>query len=168
MRYVFILLLISTTLLAQEAAKSTSAFTVSGQVKAPKTFTFDQLAKFPIHNLGDVVITNHKGDPKGTAKELSGVLLTEILRSMELVAESPKVLSEFYFTCIASDGYKVVFSWNELFNTTVGNSVYIVTSKDHQSMQKQDTNVLMISTQDVHTGRRYLKNLETVLVGRVK
>src|SRR5688572_14923744 len=96
---------------AQDNAKPTSSFTVNGKVKSPRIFTMTELKKLSPHNLGDVVITNHRGEAKGTAKELTGVLLTQILEQVELDAESPKVLSEYYFACIASDGYRVVYSW---------------------------------------------------------
>jgi hypothetical protein len=43
---------------------------------------------------------------------VKGVLLKDILIKVEIDAETPKVLSEYYFVCIASDNYKVVFSWN--------------------------------------------------------
>jgi DMSO/TMAO reductase YedYZ molybdopterin-dependent catalytic subunit len=84
--------------------KPTSTFTINGRVKSPKTFTLDEIVKLGVHNIGDVVITNHKGEAKGTAKELSGVLLTEVLKLIELDAESAKVFSEYSFVCYASDG----------------------------------------------------------------
>jgi hypothetical protein len=151
-----------------QAPKITSSFIVNGRVKTPKTFLFTDLEKMGIHHLGDIVITNHQGDVKGTAKELSGVLLKEVLSTLEIDAENPKVLSEYYFVCYASDGYKVVYSWNELFNTPVGNSVYIVTAKDHKSMKDLNENILMISSHDTQTGRRYVKNLETIRVVRAQ
>jgi hypothetical protein len=154
--------------LAQEVSKPTSSFTVNGKVKSPKTFTMADLKKLSPHNIGDIVIINHRGEARGTAKELTGVLLTQVLEQVELDAETPRVLSEYYFACIAADGYRVVYSWNELFNTVVGNSVYIIISKDHKPIDDADENVLMISTQDAKTGRRYLKNLETILVGRIR
>jgi len=40
---------------------------------------------------------------------------------------SLKLLSEVYITCIASDNYKVVFSWNEIYNSTIGEKVMILT-----------------------------------------
>jgi hypothetical protein len=153
---------------AQTTPKVSSSFTVNGRVKAPKTFTLTDITELGVHHLGDVVITNHKGEVKGTAKDLSGVLLTGILNLIELDAESPKVYSEYSFVCYASDGYKVVFSWNELFNTNVGHSVYILTSKDHKNMSELDENILMISSQDKNTGRRYVKNLETIRVVRAQ
>ena len=78
------------------------------------------------------------------------------------------MLSEYYFTCIASDGYKIIYSWNELFNTAIGNSVYILTSKDNQPLEKLDENIVMIATQDIRTGRRYVKNLQSIIVRRAE
>jgi hypothetical protein len=153
---------------AQEQVKQTSSIIINGRVKSPKTFTADAIRQYKIYNVGDVEITNHKGEVKGTAKELSGILLRDLLQSIEPDAESPKALSEYYFTCIASDGYKVVFSWNELFNTATGNTVYIVTSKDHKSIEALDESILLISTADVRTGRRYVKNLQSIIVRRAE
>lgn len=160
----FLLLIITTYTVAREKVIATSSITISGRVKSPKTFTTAAIQQHTVYNPGDVVITNHKGEPGGTAKELTGVLLKNILQSIE----SPKVLSEYYFSCIASDGYKVVFSWNELFNTATGNTVYIVTSKDHKPMDAQDERMLMSSSADVCTGRRYVKNLQSIIVRRVE
>src|SRR5687767_783125 len=129
---------VALTCFAQETSKPTSSFTINGKVEAPKIFTMTDLKKLSPHNLGDIVIANHKGEVKGTAKELTGVLLTQVLGQVELDAETPRVLSEYYFTCIASDGYRVVYSWNELFNTVVGNSVYIILSKEHKAMDDSD------------------------------
>jgi hypothetical protein len=160
------LFLVVTDSNAQEQVKPISSITISGRVKSPKTFTVDAIRQYKVYNIGDVVITNHKGEVKGTAKELSGILLKDLLQSIEPDAESPKVLSEYYFTCIASDGYKVVFSWNELFNTAAGNTVYIVVSKDHKPIDTLDESILLISTADVRTGRRYVKNLQSIIVRR--
>lgn len=163
-----LLLLVTCSVVAQEQGKPTSSITINGRVKSPKIFTAADIRQYKVYNIGDVVITNHKGEVKGAAKELSGILLRDLLQSIEPDAESPKVLSEYYFTCIASDGYKVVFSWNELFNTATGNTVYIVTAKDHKSMDTLDESILLISTADVHTGRRYVKNLQSIIVRRAE
>jgi hypothetical protein len=165
----FLLLLVTCSVVAQEhKSKPAFSITINGRVKSPKTFTADAIRQYKVYNIGDVVITNHKGEVKGTAKELSGILLRDLLQSIEPDAESQKVLSEYYFTCIASDGYKVVFSWNELFNTTTGNTVYIITSKDHKSIDALDESILLISTADIHTGRRYVKNLQSIIVRRAE
>jgi hypothetical protein len=151
---------------AQISSSKTYSFTISGRVSAPQKILIDDIKKSKLFHLGDVAITNHRGEVHGIAKNLSGVLLKDILQSIKLDIENPKQFSEYFFVCRGSDGYKVVYSWNELFNTSTGNSVYIITEKNHQPLENFDETILMISTQDLRTGRRYLKNLETIYVGR--
>jgi hypothetical protein len=159
---------ISFSISAQTSGKKTESFTLNGRVKTPQAIRIEDLKKYKVFHLGDVAITNHKGEIHGTAKNLSGVLLKEILESIPLDTDNPKQFSQYYFVCRGSDGYKVVYSWNELFNTSTGNSVYIVTEKNHQPINDLDESLLMISTQDIRTGRRYLKNLETIYVGKAE
>ena len=52
-----------------------------------------------------------------------GVLLKDIIDKAVIDMPAPKLLSEIYITCVATDNYKVVFSWNELYNTDIGNHV---------------------------------------------
>jgi hypothetical protein len=165
-KFTILFFLVSLSLFAQPSYTKTESFTINGKVKAPQIITFSDLKKFKIFNLGDITITNHLGEVKGTAKNVSGVLLKEILLSVPLDTDNPKQYSEYFFICRGSDGYKVVYSWNEIFNTATGNSAYIVTEKNHQPIRELDESMLMISTQDERTGRRYVKNLESIYVGR--
>lgn len=163
-----VLLFLVLTAFGQKDYKPTSSFTISGDVKAPVTIQIGDLAKWKAVAIGDVVITNHLKEKKSEAKGLKGVLLTDVLSSVEINSESPKVLSEYYFICKANDGYTVVYSWNELFNTTVGETAYIVTEKEGKSAAAMPDAILMISTKDYATGRRHVKALETIVVKRAK
>jgi len=78
------------------------------------------------------------------------------------------VLSEYYFVCIASDNYKVVFSWNEIFNSDTGKSVYIITAQDGKPATGLDNRIALVSPKDQMTGRRYVKGLQKIVVERVK
>jgi DMSO/TMAO reductase YedYZ molybdopterin-dependent catalytic subunit len=148
--------------------KVTSSFTVSGEVFSPLTVSVMDLKKWKEVVIGDLVITNHLGEKKSEAKGLKGILLKEILQTVEIKSESPKVLSEYYFVFTASDGYKVVYSWNELFNTIVGESVYLVTEKNGKTITEMDDSILVVSTKDFKTGRRNVKGLSSIEVMRVK
>ncbi len=161
-------LIIAELTFAQGDLKSTSSFNIVGSVKSPVRIQLADLSKWPVQEIGDVVITNHLGEKKSEAKGLKGVLLKDVLQSVEINAESPKVLSEFYFKCIASDGYIVVYSWNELFNSPTGKSAYIVTEKDGKKLADMRDAILMISTSDTATGRRYVKALATIEVRRAQ
>lgn len=154
------------SLLAQNEIKTTTSFTITGEVKASIIITIADLAKWKQQTIGDVIITNHLGEKKSEAKGLKGILLKEILESVEIKSESPKVLSEYYFVCKATDGYKVVFSWNEIFNSKVGESVFIVTEKNGVSASKMNDSILLLSPNDFKTGRRHVKSLSTIQIKR--
>jgi hypothetical protein len=156
------------SLAQKETVKPTSSFTIFGEVKSAVTVTVADLKKWPTVNIGDVPITNHLGEKKSEAKGLKGVLLKDVLGSIEINAESPKVLSEYYFICKANDNYTVVYSWNELFNTATGDTAYIVTEKNGKDAMSMDDSILMISPKDRMTGRRHVKALSTIEVKRAK
>ncbi len=126
------------------------------------------LTKYAEITIGDVTITNHLGEKKSEQKALKGVLLKEVLQKIEINADSPKVLSEFYFQCKAADGYLVVFSWNELFNSPTGESVFLITSKNAIKINDLDESILMVSSKDYKTGRRYVKALTSIEVKRAR
>jgi len=148
--------------------KVTSSFTISGEVFTPMTVSVMDFKKWKEVAIGDMVITNHLGEKKSEAKGLKGILLKEVLQTVEIKSENPKVLSEYYFVFTASDGYKVVYSWNELFNTTVGESVYLITEKNGKSIAEMDDSILVVSTKDFKTGRRNVKGLSSIDVMRVQ
>ena len=148
--------------------KPTTSFTISGEVVSPITISISDLKKWKEVAIGDLVITNHLGEKKSEAKSLKGILLKDILQTVEIKSESPKVLSEFYFVLTASDNYKVVYSWNELYNTAVGNSVYLVTEKNGKIVSDMDDSILVLSMKDFKTGRRNVKGLSSIVVMRAK
>lgn len=58
------------------------------------------------------------------------------------------------------------FRGNELFNTAVAQRVFIVTQKGGKNMLDNEDGIQMISANDFRTGRRYVRNLETIQVRR--
>lgn len=164
----FVIVLTGCLLCPVYAQPATSSFIITGGVKKELTISVSDLQKLTIHNIGDVPITNHLGEPRGTAKNLKGVLFKDVLALADFDAESPKVLSEYFFVCVASDQYTVVYSWNELFNTAVGESVFVVLEKAGRQVGQMDDSMLMISPNDYRTGRRHVKNLARVEVKRAR
>lgn len=161
-------LLIQYTLWAQKNVKPTDTLMITGKVNTPVYFTLADLAKFPSVDIPDLTITDHTGAVKKTVKGLRGFTVKQLLEKAVLKADSPKLLSEFYFIFTGSDGYKVVYSWNELFNTETGNNVYIVTAKEGSSIEQMEERILAVSPKDFKTGRRYVKGLAAIVVGRVE
>jgi hypothetical protein len=162
----FLLSVIVPGVSAQDMIKPTMAFTVSGLIEKEILVSVTTLNNLATVKIDDLTITNHQGVTKSTARGLKGILLKDILKDLTYKAESPKIMSEFYFTFIASDGYKVVYSWNELFNSPTGNHIFVVTEKDGQALADVDDRILVITTTDYKTGRRHIKGLEKIMVNR--
>lgn len=162
-----LVLLISTSTYGQKRPETTKSFKITGEIKSERTVKIDELASYRESALGDVVITNHVGEVKSQQKKLMGVLLRDILEKVEIKSEIPRDLSACYVVCKATDGYTIVYSWNEIFNNPSGESIYIITSKDGVLANEMEESILMLSPRDYKTGRRYLKGLTSIEIKRV-
>jgi len=137
-------------------------------VEAETSLNLDSLARFKSQKIDSVVIFNHLGQRKSTLQNLEVVPLREVLGSSVIKVESPKQLSEFYFVCEATDGYKVVFSWNEVFNNPLGDSIFIIVRRDGKTPEQRQEGIALLSPTDNMTGRRYVKNLGKITVRRAE
>ncbi|RZJ64264.1 MAG: molybdopterin-binding protein [Flavobacterium sp.] len=148
-------------------AQVTTSITVEGQIAKPFTVKFDDLKSYKSQSIDSVTIWNHKMERKSSLKGIKGVLLKDVLEKAEFSVNSPKFLSEFYIVCIADDGYKVVFSWNEIFNSETGNKALIVTEIGGKPTISQKEGLILITPTDKATGRRYVKNFSKILIQKV-
>lgn len=158
-----ILLFITRLSLAQKGIEPTDAFKISGKVKNEKTVTLAELKKHKRVTLQNV---NTSCSPKQSeqAKEVKAVLLKDIMDSVSFQYENPRMLNEFYFKFVASDGYTIVYSFNEIYNTETGNNMYIVTEKDGKDIEHMDNRILLLTTSDIKTGKRNIKGLANIVV----
>src|SRR5450432_2459401 len=140
-----------------EAQNTSESFTVSGEVLKAETIDIARLSGYTQVHLDSLRVYTHDMQPKGLMKNINGVLLKDILSAIPFNNENPKVLSEYYIECEATDGYIVLFSWNEIFNSETGNHVIIVTSKNGINITQLDDRIALVSPTDKATGRRYVK-----------
>lgn len=158
MKNLFILVIILISSLSFSQAQKSIEIITPKNVK--KVINISQLKNYPTHTLDSIQITNHLKEYKSTIKNIKGVLLKDVLSTISFEEKSPKVLSEYYVVCIAEDNYKVVFSWNEIFNTTTGDNVLIIPEIEG----RQKDGISTVSPTDFATGRRYVKNLSKILI----
>jgi len=154
--------------MAQEKTQQTLQFAISGDVEKASVITLDSLKQYKIVEIGDKNVIDHTGAFKHKDDKLKGILLKDVLSHTKFKTTSPKLLSRFYFVCAGVDGYKVVYSWNELYNTAVGDHVYIIMEKNGIAVDKMPESIQMTSSSDFKTGRRYLHNLDKIVVGQVQ
>jgi hypothetical protein len=154
-------------LYSQEIVPSTNYFTISGEVTKETRVTLADIEKLPTHTIPDVIITNHKGEKRSTLQKARGVLVKDLLNNIALKNSNPKLFSEYYFVFVASDDYKVVYSWNELFNSPTGDHLYFVTGIADKPIQTLKERILTVSVTDYKTGRRYMKGLTKIIIHKV-
>ena len=87
---------------------------------------------------------------------------------VEFDSQGPKALSKYYLVCIASDNYKVVFSWFELFNSDIGKNAIIITEENGKKGLEMDDRIALLCPADYGTGCRYVKGLKQIIIERVK
>jgi hypothetical protein len=166
--FFFFFLLAVLTGNAQENVPVTNQISVVGKIKNKVVFSLKDAKDYTVVSVDSMVIYNHLQQRKRSIKSIKGVLLKDILNKAVVDEKSPKLLSEYYFTCVSADGYKVVFSWNEIFNTEVGNYILIVTEAGGIKGDMMPERMLLLSAADIATGRRYMKGVEKIIVERLK
>lgn len=143
---------------------TTDQFWITGKVKQEKKFTFADIKQFPIITLADV---NVSCSPKteNRVKEIKGVLLKNLLDSVAFQYEKSRMLNQYYFLFVAKDGYKMVFSFNEIYNTEIGKNLYIVTEIEGKPIDTMESSIMVLTTKDIRGGSRNMKWLSKIIVG---
>lgn len=169
MKAVCILVLIFAWLnvLAQPVSETTNEFRITGKVKNEKTISLNDLIHYKTIELKDVNVScSPKKEDK--VKSAKAVLLRDILDSVAFDYEKSWLLNEFYFLFVAADGYKVVFSFNEIYNTEIGNNLYVVTEMEGKKMSEMENRILVLTTKDIKAGPRNMKWLSEIVVRRAE
>jgi DMSO/TMAO reductase YedYZ molybdopterin-dependent catalytic subunit len=140
---------------------------VTGRVTRPLELGMEQLRAMDTEEIADLMVICGDGDPKGNIRNCKGVLLEKILGMADVIKEEHNDTKKMFIVVSAHDGYKVVFSWQEIFNTSVGGGVMILLERDGKPLDGEHGQLELISAEDYFTGSRYvkgLKNIEVVLV----
>lgn len=145
---------------------ATKSFKICGKVT--KTLKVDAALLARCHQvaLGNYPINNHRGEFKDSLKGIKGVLLKSLLDSAGLSLKKPKYYSQIYYKCVAIDKYSNIYSWNELYNTSIGDQVYVITECNGQKIDEQSNAISLISLTDYNKGRRNLHYLKEIKVCR--
>lgn len=145
------------------AQNQTHSLKITGKVKVEKVFSLKQLQKWPILELGEVN-TSCSSKSKEMTPGVKGVLLKSVLDSVAFQYAKAKDLGSFYFKFVSADGYTLVFSFGEIYNTETGNHLYLVTQMNGKQMKDMENGILLLSPTDIRTGSRNMKWLKEIVV----
>lgn len=137
-------------------------FQVTGRVKQERVFSLAELLKMDIVETGKKLVACGSGEPKGYVEGFRGVLLTDVINLTEVITTEHNDTKKMFLVARSDDGYSTVFSWQEIFNTSVGEGVMIVLEKEGTKVYDTHGGVDLISASDFLTGPRYVKQLSEI------
>lgn len=71
-----------------------------------------------------------------------------------------------YVLATARDDYTVMFSWSELYNSSVGPGVFVLLHRDGRELPDTEGPLALISREDLKTGPRHVRCLKSIEVRR--
>jgi len=95
------------------------------------------------------------------------VRLVDVLQEAGIRQDARHALRRTYVIATASDGFKAVFSWGELFNTPIGRGVLVAYERDGTPLRDGEGRITLVSLADERPGTRHVKWLERIEVRRV-
>lgn len=146
---------------------ASTLLTVQGAGLATQTLTVTDLAALPVTSLTQRQSVS-SGQGGGTERSVtySGHLLRDVLLQAGLGGPTDRGARMATIELVATDGYRAMFSWGEVFNTAVGDQVLVITAQDGRPLDSIAGPVALRSLADMRPGPRHVRNLCSVVVRR--
>lgn len=145
----------------------TTRIKVEGVVENPLDLDVAALQQFSSQKINELSLICQSGADRGKLENFRGVLLRDLLAKAVIKAPAHNDVKKMAIIATASDGYKAVFSWNEIFNSPIGDGVLVFFEKNNLPLGNDEGRIAMVSTQDVRTGPRHVKWLQQIEVRKI-
>lgn len=139
---------------------------VTGEVKNELLLTVDSLKKMDVVTLDEFNVVCQSGATVKTDKTTKGVLLRNLLEKAGIKHTGHKVRN-FIIIARATDDYKAIFSWSEIFNNPTGENAYVLFEENGKPIKMQGETIL-ICANDIKTGPRHVIWLKSIEVKRIE
>ncbi len=163
---VLVAALLCTFVPSMAAGQASERLAVAGAVRTPLELGVDELKAFPAATIQTVTVTR-RGDDRSSTSVVRGVLLTAVLERAGLAGSDHNEWKRTVVLATATDGYQVVFSWSELFNSDVGAGALVVFERDGQPLADREGRIALVSARDLAPGPRSVRSLMRLSVSVV-
>jgi len=140
---------------------------ILGLVSDPRRFSYEELLTRPRVHADGFVIVCGSGRVKDTPREISGVLLRDLLDEARVKLDEHEDPNLTYIVATGKDGYRALFSWHELFNGPAGEGVIVALEKDGKPLGEDEGRLCLVSATDERPGPRRVRYLASVAVRRI-
>lgn len=140
------------------------ALEVLGLVPRPGVLALPALQDLPRHDLGPTQVLCYSGRPVAQVDSYVGARLVEVLDACGLSERPRSELKRCVVVAQGNDGYQAIFSWNELYNSTIGEKALVLYEKNGAPLEAHLGRICLISANDARLGPRHLRGLSQVAV----
>jgi DMSO/TMAO reductase YedYZ molybdopterin-dependent catalytic subunit len=156
----FLALLMATSVVhAQAPAGAEYVLRVEGAVLTPLAFTRQQIEALPWREYAESREVQQDGRVVKLSVRYQGYPLRDLIDQAGLAPER-RAVRHTAVLLTARDGYRVVFSWGEIYNSALGDGVIVVRSQDGRDILAADGLLALRSLQDTRSGPRHVRWLE--------
>ena len=148
----------------------TARLVVTGSVQAPRTLALADLRTLPIRRVEDqrqLRLGGSSAPEPAAVRSYTGVLLRDIVAAAKPTEDGRHDLRRSVVVVTASDGYRVVFSWPELFLSPIGDGALVVFERDGAPLAADEGPLAVVSLRDTQPGPRHVKWLERIELRRI-
>lgn len=147
-------------------ASVSASVSISGAVEHALVLRLDDLRQTPAARIVTLHLpAGHNAGDK--ASEVRGVRLRDLIDQASIVKRDHNTVKKLAIIAGAADGYKVVFSWSELFNSDAGDSVLVLFERDGQPLSAGEGPLALVAGKDLNGGPRHVKWLQSVEVRQI-
>jgi DMSO/TMAO reductase YedYZ molybdopterin-dependent catalytic subunit len=151
--------------LAQSSGHATSVLTVKGNVEHEQTLSVDDLKSLPVRRVDDVRSVRDSAaaaTDSEVARHYTGCLLRDVLERARPVEKHRFDLRKSIVIATASDGYRAVFSWAELYLSPIGDGALVIYERDGAPLADDEGKIALVSLKDTRPGPRHVKWLQSI------
>ncbi|MGE3608288.1 MAG: molybdopterin-dependent oxidoreductase [Bacteriovoracaceae bacterium] len=145
----------------------TTRLAVTGDIKNNLNLSVDDLKKFPMQEINMQPLTCQSGRKLKGLGKIKGVLLKDILEKANIISKNHNDVKKMIIIASASDGYKVIYSWSEVFNSPIGDGAMIFIEQNNKPLTDKEGRIAMVSSRDKRTGARHVRWLQKLEVKKI-
>jgi DMSO/TMAO reductase YedYZ molybdopterin-dependent catalytic subunit len=159
-----IVAVLAASALAQSKGQVTTSLTVKGSVEREIALSLDDLKSLPVQRVDDIRTVSETGAtaPTEVTRHYVGCLLRDVLERAKPVEKGRFGFRRSVVIATASDGYRAVFSWAELYLSPIGDGVLVIYERDGAPLADDEGKIALVSLRDTRPGPRHVKWLQSV------
>ena len=150
---------------AQPQGPGSTTLSVRGNVERQLTLSIDDLKQLPVQRIEDVRVVRPTGSAStvpDVTRRYTGCLLRDVLERAKPIDKNRLDLRSSVVIVTASDGYRAIFSWAELYLSPIGDGALVVYERDGATLPLDEGPLALVSLKDTRPGPRHVKWLQSV------